>query len=410
MVLPEVGELPLQQLYRAMDFLLEAQEPVQREVFWSVANLLNLEVDLLYFDTTSTYFEIEPEHVQDAEGDRKCSLRQWGYSKDDKPLPQVVIGLAVTREGIPVRCWVWPGNTADMSVVDEVKRDLTGWKHGRVITVLDRGFTSEDNLRTLQRAGGHYIAGEKMRSGKPAVEAALSRGGRYQQVRENLHVKEIVVGDGEARERYVLVYNPEQAERDRQQRQRLVEQLRAELAQLKKLKGGPHTKAMCALRSHSVLGRYLVQTAKGNLRIDMSKVRAEERLDGKYLLGTSDDTLSAGDVALGYKQLIEVEAAFRTLKTTLELRPVYHRLDQRIRAHVLLCWLALLLIRVAELRTERTWPTLRTALERMHLGQFATPQGMVWQRTETTPEQAAILKAMKVPEPPMVLKIETPSP
>jgi len=162
-----------------------------------------------------------------------------------------------------------------------------------------------------------------------------------------------------------------------------VEQLRAELAQLKKLKGGPHTKAMCALRSHSVLGRYLVQTAKGNLRIDMSKVRAEERLDGKYLLGTSDDTLSAGDVALGYKQLIEVEAAFRTLKTTLELRPVYHRLDQRIRAHVLLCWLALLLIRVAELRTERTWPTLRTALERMHLGQFATPQGMVWQRTET---------------------------
>ncbi|QZA32175.1 IS1634 family transposase [Hydrogenibacillus sp. N12] len=408
--LPGVEEIPLQQLYRAMDFLLEAHEQLQREVFWSVAHLLNLEVDLLYLDTTSTYFEIEPETVQDTTEDeqgRPQTLRRWGHSKDDKPLPQVVIGLAVTRDGIPVRCWVWPGNTADMSVVEEVKRDLSGWKLGRVITVVDRGFASEENLRVLQRPGGHFIAGEKLRSGKPAVETALSRRGRYQKIRENVYVKEIIVGNGEARQRYVLVFNPEQAKRDRQRRQQLLQQLRAELAQLRRLKGGPHTKAVCALRSHPTLGRYLTQTPRGELRVDMRKVKAEERLDGKYLLRTSDDTLSAGDVALGYKQLIEVEAAFRTLKNTLDLRPVYHRLDERIRAHVLLCWLALLLIRVAEIRTEQTWPTLRRALERMHLGQFCTPQGMIWQRTETTPDQAAIFRALKIPEPPLVLQIDS---
>jgi len=168
--IPGLPEVPVQQLYRAMDFLLEASETLQYQVFCRISHLFNLEVDLLYFDTTSTYFEIETEDEPDD------GLRYKGLSKDHRPdLPQAVIGLAVTRDGIPVRCWVWPGNTADMSVVQEVKNDLVGWKLGRVITVLDRGFSSEDNLRYLQRAGGHYIAGEKMRSGKDKVEQALSR-------------------------------------------------------------------------------------------------------------------------------------------------------------------------------------------------------------------------------------------
>src|SRR5690606_11970255 len=125
-----------------------------------------------------------------------------------------------------------------------------GWRLGRVITVVDRGFASEENLRIIQRAGGHYIAGEKLRAGKREVAEALGRGGRYQQVKANLHVKEIVVGDGEARRRYVLVYNPEQAKRDRLRREKLVDHLEAELAQLKTLPSGQHTKAVCALLSH----------------------------------------------------------------------------------------------------------------------------------------------------------------
>jgi hypothetical protein len=168
-VISGVEEIPLQQLYRAMDFLLENEAELQKQVYSSVANLLNLEVDILYFDTTSTYFETEDE-------DEDGGLRRRGYSKDHRPdLPQAVIGLAVTRDGIPVRCWVWPGNTADISVVEQVKKDLVGWKLGRVITVLDRGFNSEDNLRYLRRAGGHYIAGEKLRSGKAKTAEALKR-------------------------------------------------------------------------------------------------------------------------------------------------------------------------------------------------------------------------------------------
>ena len=134
-------------------------------------------------------------------------------------------------------------------------------------------------------------------------------------------------------------------------------------------------------------------------------MKAEEKLDGKYLLSTSDDTLSAEDVALGYKQLHEVEDAFRTLKTTLSLRPVYHRLEDRIRTHVLLCWLALLLVRVASVRTGQTWAELRRALERMHVGEFGSKDGRVLQRTETTPEQAKAFKTLKVKEPPRFLAL-----
>ena len=393
-VIPGVEEIPLQQLYRAMDFLLENEAELQKQVYYSVANLLNLEVDILYFDTTSTYFEIEDE---DGDG----GLRRRGHSKDHRPdLPQAVIGLAVTRDGIPVRCWVWPGNTADISVVEQVKKDLIGWKLGRVITVLDRGFNSEDNLRYLQRAGGHYIAGEKLRSGKENTAQALKRAGRYQTVRDNLEVKEIVVGNGEARQRYILVRNPEEAARDKARREKIIKELEEQLPLIK-----THAKAVCELMAHPVYRRYLKLDSRSLPKIDRAKIREEEKLDGKYLLRTSDDTLSAEDVALGYKQLLLVEDAFRTLKSRLELRPVYHRLEDRIRAHVLLCWLALLLIRIGENRTGQTWCSLRATLQRMHLGEFSGAAGQVRQRTETTPAQERIFKALAVKEPPRLFSI-----
>ncbi len=124
---------------------MESEEEIQHEVFHAVADLFNLEVDLLFFDTTSTYFEMD--EWDDEE------FKRLGHSKDSRPdLPQIVIGLAVTRDGIPIRVWSWPGNTSDMTVIPEVKQDLIGWKLGRVITVVDRGFSSTENLRILQQA------------------------------------------------------------------------------------------------------------------------------------------------------------------------------------------------------------------------------------------------------------------
>jgi hypothetical protein len=408
---PGLAGMDEDQAYRAMDLLVEAdaQAKVQEAVFFACADLLNLEVDLLFFDTTSTYFERdEPESGTGA-------FRVFGHSKDHRPdLPQIVIGLAVTREGIPVRVWCWPGNTNDMSVIGEVKDDLRGWRLGRVVTVVDRGFSSDENLRYLTRAGGHWIAGERMRDGSPDAQAALARQGRYQTVKDNLRIKEVRVGEGDAAKRFIICHNPTEADRERTQREDTIRRLEAELdrieTQRRKAKSekaaAAHTRAECALRDHPSLGRYLRQTRTGRLRIDRSKIAAEAKLDGKFLLSTSDPDLSAEDVALGYKNLLEAERGFRDLKTTIELRPIFHRLEHRIRAHVLLSWLALLLIRVAERQTGHTWRRIALELGRLHLVTLTGPAGTIAQTTELTDLQRELYAATGVQPPPRVTALQ----
>src|SRR6266542_493519 len=409
-VIPGLAGMDDDQAYRAMDLLVEAdtQGQVQEAVFFAVANLLNLEVDLLFFDTTSTYFEADEDQDEPSNGDGdgdgagagagagREGFRRYGKSKDHRDdLPQVVIGLAVTRNGIPVRCWCWPGNTQDQTLLAEVKDDLRAWKLGRVITVVDRGFSGADNLAYLRRAGGHYVAGMRMRDGNPLVEAALSRQGRYQQVRDNLRVKEVRLDATD--QRFVVCHNPDQAERDQASRDEAITRIEAELARIRaqrdrdrtrklsnKARGkaeAAHLRAECALRDHPTLGRWLRQQPNGRLRIDRAKVKAEARLDGKYLLATSDPDLSAEDVALGYKNLLEAERGFRDLKSQLLPRPVFHRLEHRIRAHVLLCWLALLLTRVAERSCEQTWRRINRETSRLQQITLAGEAGTIVQTT-----------------------------
>lgn len=405
------------QAYRAMDLLVEAdaQAEVQEAVFFAVADLLNLEVDLLFFDTTSTYFE------RDTEETGGEAFRLYGHSKDHRPdLPQIVIGLAVTREGIPVRVWCWPGNTNDQTILPQVKDDIRGWRLGRIITVVDRGFSSADNLAYLRRGGGHFIAGMRMRDGNPLVGQVLSRQGRYQQVKENLRVKEVTVESTDVR--YIICHNPEQAERDRTAREDAITRLEAELARIKTARErdrakktsknaqrkaeAAHIKAECALRDHPTLSRWLRQQASGRLIIDRARVKAEERLDGKYLIATSDPHISAEDTALGYKNLLEAERGFRDLKSSLLLRPVFHRLEHRIRAHVLLCWLALLLTRVAERRTGLTWRRIATELGRVHAVTLTGSAGSAVHTTPLSTTQAGILRDCQVTPPPRTTALD----
>jgi Transposase DDE domain len=391
-----LDDLDADACYRAMDWLLQIEPELAEAVYWSTADLLNLEVDLLFFDTTSTYFETE-QADDPAEGET-VGFRTYGHSKDHRPdLPQVVIGMAVTRGGIPIRVWCWPGNTNDSALIRQVKDDLRAWRLGRVVWVADRGFTSAENRRYLQRAGGNYIVGERLRGGTAEADAALARQGRYQRVAGNLEVKEVVLDDGAMRDRFVICRNPDQAERDRAVRDNLLAQLDAAIAGSDRLT--KTARATLAAGLPAGLRRFLRRTPAGLLRADRAAVRAEERLDGKFLLRTSDPTLSAEDIALGYKQLLEVERGWRDMKSTLELRPVYHRLEHRIRAHVVLCWLALLLIRVAETTTGDTWRNLHHELDRMHLGTFTGPAGTIRRRTATTPAQAGIFRALDLAEP-----------
>jgi hypothetical protein len=398
-----IGEDP-QPLYRAMDWLLEIEAELAEQVYWATADLLNLEVDLLFFDTTSTYFERDEPEVDELDQDGNVvrpAFRVMGHSKDSRDdLPQVVIGMAVTRTGIPIRAWCWPGNSSDQPLIRQVKDDLRDWRLSRVVWVADRGFQSAENRRYLQRAGGHYIIGEKLRGESKEAHAALARQGRYRTVAGNLEVKEVRVDDGTLRDRFVICRNPDQAERDRTVRDQLIAQLEDAITDSDRLSAAERAKLAARLQAKRGLRRFLRQTPGGLLRVDRAAVRAEAHLDGKFLLRSSDPTLTAEDIALGYKQLLQVERGWRDMKTTLDLRPVHHRKEDRIRAHVQLCWLTLLLIRVAENQTADTWRNVRRELQRLHQGTFRGSAGLVHKTSETTAAQLHILRALGVDSPP----------
>ena len=413
--------------YRAMDWLHQVQDSVERQVFDQIATLLNLEVDLLFLDTTSTYFEIDepdkprprdgrgvplPDPDPDPDPDPGNSdggdapamkgFRAHGKSKDHRDdLPQIVIGMAVTRDGIPVRIWSWPGNTTDTALIRQVKDDMRDWTLPKIVWVGDRGFASADNRRYLRQDDHHYIIGERLRSGSAEAKAALSRQGRYQDVAENLKVKEVRIGEAD---RFVICFNPEGAERDAAIRRRLLTQPQELIDGTDALTATKRAELRGVVSTKPGLNRYLRTTPKGLLRIDAAKVKAETNLDGKYPLRCSDPKLPAEDIAVGYKQLLEVERGWRDMKQVIDLRPVYHRLEERIRAHVILCWLALLLIRIIETSAGTTWNRVRTEFDLLTVTTFTGPTGTFRQRAELTKPQRDILAKLHIPTPKKIVE------
>lgn len=413
-------ELRLQHLYRSMDFLLEHKDAIEKALFFRLGDLFNLDVEVIFYDTTSLHFEISqadsdsnPEgqeeteqenDLQEEDGAQSKPLRQRGYSKNKRSdLPQIVIGLAMTRDGFPIKHWVFPGNTVDVTTVEQVKADLKGWRLTRCVFVADAGMVSQENLRLLSTGGGKYIVCMPVKPGTEVSKEVLSRKGRYQTIAENLRVKEVIVGEGERRRRYVLCHNPQEEERQRKHREQVLRELEAELESLTESKDGSHSKRVCELLSSRRYRRYLRQTKKGKLKLDKANIKAAEKMDGKFVVHSNDDSLSAEDMALGYKQLMRVEEGWRTLKSGLEMRPVYHSTEQRIRAHVMLSVLGLLLERMAEKACGDTWRNIRDDLKQIKVVQLSGPEGDLWQITEPQTGARKRLTSLSIKTPPTIL-------
>ncbi len=335
-----VEALELHQLYRAMGWLGEALAPVdsgamrlrtrkdliEERLFERRRDLFSA-LDIVFFDTTSIYFE----------GEGGQTLGQYGHSKDHRPdLKQMVVGVVVDNEGRPIMSELWPGNTADVKSLVPVVDRLRGYfKVNEICIVADRGMISQATIGEIKQRGWKYILGVRMRRCKEANEDVLARAGRYQEVypkRDDpkapapLKVKEVRVED----RRYVVCLNEDQATKDRHDREAIVASLQAAL------KAGD--KQLIGNRGY----RKYVQTIGSRFALDEDKIRAEARFDGKWVLTTNTD-LSARELALKYKQLWLVEAIFRTAKSQLDTRPIFHQCDDTIRGHVFCSFLALLL-------------------------------------------------------------------
>jgi transposase len=401
--LPGAAALGLHHLYGGMDFLQEHKEAAEKDIYFAMADLMNADVDLIFYDTTSLHFEVDEEDVVPLDkGKRKYEpLRKRGHAKNGHShAPQIVIGLAVTREGLPVRSWVFTGNTNDMTTIDKVKADLRGWRLGRCMMVGDTGMNSDANRHTLSLGAGKYILGSRMRGGGEVDKLVLTRPGRYHEVKDNLRVKEVFVGDGERRQRYIVCHNPDEEKRQQAHRAKVLEELDAELATMRPSKDGHPTKRAMQLQTSRRYGRYVRALKDGHLQIDRAAVVDAARYDGKWVVTSNDDTLTAEDLALGYKQLLRVEQCWRTMKSGLRMRPVFHYRPWRIHAHVSICVLALLLERIAEIRTGDTWRNVLRVLNTLKVVEYDRGDVRVRQTTEPTTAVITLLNKLRVAAPP----------
>jgi len=316
---PRLEGLELHHLYRSLDFLDEHKEEIEGSLFERMKNLFNLKLDLVFYDTTSIYFE----------GEGPEGIARKGFSRDNRPdTNQVIIGILMTGEGIPIGCEVFPGNIYDSKTLRVALNTLSRrFRIGRIIFVADRGMVSEENLSLIKEKGYEYIVGVKMRGLKRVRDGVLSTRGRYRKVEDNLKVKETVL-DGV---RYIICSNPEEEERDRQERDTIIKNLE------EKIKTGS-------------LSRVLTGDAKRFLRIEAKRVvlnkeriKKEARYDGKYVLQTSTN-LSSEEVARAYKNLWMIEHAFRNIKDIFKIRPIFHWTPSRVRGHIFICFLSFLLV------------------------------------------------------------------
>jgi len=344
-------QLELHHLYRAMAFLGEPlanqtgatefaprcnKDLIEEDMFKMWRDLFS-DLELVFFDTTSIYFE----------GEGGEGLGERGFSKDHRPdLKQMIVGVVINDEGRPICCEMWPGNTTDVKTLVTIsKRMRQRFNIQKFCIVADRGMISAGNLQYLEGDEIPYILGTRMRKDKEVQQQVLTCGGRYREVQpigskakdpSPLKVKEVRHMD----RRYIVCLNERQATKDKLTREAIIRALE------EKIPKGP--KGLVGNKGY----RRYVKLEKDSASIDFEKVKKEERFDGKWVLRTNTD-LSADKVALKYKELWQVERVFRDVKSMLKTRPIFHQRDDTIRGHVFCSFLALVLRKELERHLEK---------------------------------------------------------
>jgi len=383
---PGSEAIALQHFYRGLDFLESCKDALEDELFWQTRDLFNREVDVIFYDTTSTYIE--------GKGDDPCF--QFGYSRDHRPdRKQVVVGLATDRDGLPLSSCLFPGSTMDVKTVGVMLERLSRFKIGRVIFVCDRGMVSRENLALLESEGYEYLVGVKLRGLKEVRERVLSSRGRYRKVEENLEIKEVLVGG----RRYIVCHNPKEALRERKVREEILEEL---IPEIERVNAG--SLSPCAVLSSPVKKRFVRELKPGRLTLNKARISEESRYDGKYVLLTTESEMSAEELALQYKNLFRVERAFRGLKHTIDLRPLNHWKEYRVKAHLSLCVLSYFIGRYAELKTAHSWDNIQRNLHRVMATKILLKNGTIVKRNQLTSFQKSLLNQLNIKEPPLILE------
>ncbi len=400
-----VEKLSLHHLYRAMAFLGEelidkkdamsfaprcTKDVIEEMIFFKKRDMFT-HLDLVFFDTTSIYFE----------GHGGDNLGKKGYSKDHRSdLNQMIVGAVIDDNGKPLCCEMWPGNTADVKtlipVVDKIRHRFGV---GEFCIVADRGMISAETIAELDERRIPYILGARMRRVKAINIDVLSRAGRYTEVYSEgvpkkdpspLKVKQVYHNG----QRYIVCLNTRQERKDAQDREAIIASLQEQIK-----------KGAKSLVGNKGYRKYL-KIDKNSAHIDTEKVRNDSRFDGKWVLQTNTD-LPAGQVALKYKELWQVERIFRDIKSLLETRPVFHQCDNTIKGHVFCSFLALILKKELDRRLNAAghvfeWADIIHDLKALQQVQIEENDKRFSIRTECKGNCGKIFQALGVALPPTI--------
>jgi len=382
---PRWDGISLQHLYRGLDFIARHKDDFEKEIFSMVTDLFSQELDLVMFDTTSIRYW--------GEGEEAAILKR-GYSKEKRgDLKQVIIGILMTKQGVPVGCEIFPGNTSDLKsfvqVVEKVKRR---YKIHKIIWVADRGMVSKDNIRMLNELEQEYILGVRMRQFDKARRKELLSLNKMMPVREDLYVKEVKL-EGEGR--YIVCYNPKEAEIEFKKRQFFKLHLRKKI-------NTAHTKEWIIKNGYK---KYI--DFEGEISLNEERLREESQYDGKWVLLTNS-ALDSRDVALYYKNLWQIEACFRDLKQDLETSPIYHYKQRRIIAHIFVSFLSLLLKTILKKKLKQidryaSYTEVYEAIKKIKAVKLTSGKQEIIFRTELPQNAYLAFKAVGTSPPPKVL-------
>lgn len=405
----KVNTLKVHHYYRALDYLTEATKPIEKAIYNKVVNLFNLDLSLIFYDLTSSYFE-----------GNGCPLANWGYSRDHRPdCKQIQIGLVVTKDGIPIAHEVFEGNIKDQTTLGKTLEELrTRFNINQCIFVADDGIICNSTFEELENANYKYITSLSLRKSKEATAliSLLPKIEEFQKVKDNMYIKELTIDNGF---NYIAVYNPIRAEQTLLSRQQRIAESESFLERyIKKPAKHKMTKPdklllqiVKHLRRNKTYKFFHVEHIKDGKfsytkRADM--IKREESIDGLQILKTNAKELTSREIALGYRTLAKVENAFNEIKNFLRIRPIRHFTDIRVKGHVFVCVIAYLLEQLIEqaLESKGVKISASTVLEKMLSIKVVTNELMgqtIRKVVAPTTEQKQILKSVGIIEVPTIV-------
>jgi len=379
------SKIDLQHLYRTLDLLSEEQESLKKHLFTTQQSLFSSCLDVVFYDVTTLYF--------DSQREDENSLAQKGYNKDGKHHKiQIVLGLLIDKLRNPITYHVYRGNRYEGKTMIDALEDLQKkYKIDKVIVVADSAMIDKENREFIEKQGNiDYIIGERLKNLPSKVSQYLINPEKHQRIYDK-EGSVFTYSKIEYQNRKIIcTYSPKRAMKDRSEREKLIKKAKELLENSSKLS---------QIKKRGA-ARYIRQESEGKHLLDIEKIKSDEKWDGYKAISTTTD-LSVNEVLEKYGDLFEVEHAFRTLKSQLEIRPIFHWTNKRIEGHIAMCFIGYTMLNYIRLKSGLQIEEIVRTIDKMQISEIQESQTKetFFLRSSIDANQQKIIQTLKLVVP-----------